>query len=101
LIIAYAILNTGADSSMFTDNIPEHLEIKIDKKNVHKLTDAVENSQSIGTSYNVPITIGSGKDSITVYEDISVIPTKKDRNGNDISIMILVQNSNIAPDGIL
>jgi hypothetical protein len=89
LIIAHAILDTGADSSMFTDNIPEYLGIKIDKKNVHKLTGAVGDSQSIGTSYNVPITIGSGEDSITVYEDISVIPTKKDRNGNDISIMIL------------
>lgn len=89
LIIAHAILDTGADSSMFTDNIPEHLGIKIDKKNVHKLTGAVGDSQSIGTSYNVPITIGNGEDSITVYEDISVIPTKKDRNGNDISIMIL------------
>ncbi|CAG8618479.1 6573_t:CDS:2 [Ambispora gerdemannii] len=89
LIISHAILDTGADSSMFTDNIPEYLEIKIDKKNVHKLTGAVGDSQSIGTSYNVSITIGSGEDSITVYEDISVISTKKDRNGNDISIMIL------------
>ncbi|CAG8784338.1 28616_t:CDS:2, partial [Dentiscutata erythropus] len=89
LIIPYAILDTGADSSMFTDNIPEYLGIKIDKKNVHKLTGAVGDSQSVGTSYNIPITISSGEDSITVYEDISVIPTKKDRNGNDISIMIL------------
>ncbi|RHZ79351.1 hypothetical protein Glove_149g113 [Diversispora epigaea] len=89
LIIAHTILDTSADSSIFTDNIPEHLGIKIDKKNVHKLIGAVGNSQSIGTLYNVLITIGSGKDSITVHEDISVIPTKKDRNGNDISIMIL------------
>ncbi|RHZ77139.1 hypothetical protein Glove_185g89 [Diversispora epigaea] len=89
LIIAHVILDTGADSSMFTDNIPEHLGIKIDKKNVHKLTGAVGDSQSIGTSYNVPITIGNGENSITVYEDISVIPTKKDQDENDISIMIL------------
>ncbi|CAG8757824.1 14883_t:CDS:1, partial [Acaulospora morrowiae] len=53
--------------------------IKIDKKNVHKLTGAVGDSQSIGTTYNVPITIGTEKDSITVSEkEISVIPTKKD-----------------------
>ncbi|CAG8642724.1 5680_t:CDS:2, partial [Paraglomus occultum] len=63
--------------------------LKIDKKNVHKLTGAVGDSRSIGTSYNVPISIDSGSDSITVSEEISVIPTKKDRNGNDISIMIL------------
>ncbi|RHZ58776.1 hypothetical protein Glove_368g55 [Diversispora epigaea] len=90
LIIPHAILDTGADDSLFTGNIPEYLGIKIDKKNVHKLTGAVGDSQSIGTSYNVPITIDSGEDSITVSEkEISVIPTKKDRNGNDISIMIL------------
>ncbi|RHZ84713.1 hypothetical protein Glove_78g207 [Diversispora epigaea] len=90
LIIPHAILDTGADDSLFTDNIPEYLGIKIDTKNVHKLTGAVGDSQSIGTSYNIPISIDSGNDSITVYEkEISVIPTKKDRNGNDISIMIL------------
>ncbi|RHZ63692.1 hypothetical protein Glove_328g70 [Diversispora epigaea] len=90
LIIPHAILDTGADDSLFTDNIPEYLGIKIDTKNVHKLTGAVGDSQSIGTSYNIPISIDSRNDSITVSEkEISVIPTKKDRNGNDISIMIL------------
>jgi len=89
LIIAHAILDTGADDSLFTDDIPIHLGIKIDKKNVHKLTGAVGDSQSIGTSYNVPITIGNGENSITVHENMSVIPTKKDRNGKNISIMIL------------
>ncbi|CAG8651375.1 10053_t:CDS:2, partial [Acaulospora colombiana] len=65
-------------SSMFTDNIPEYLGIKIDKNNVHKLTGAVGDSQSIGTSYNFPITIGTGEDSITVPEnELSVVPTKK------------------------
>ena len=54
------------------------------------LVGAVGDSKSIGTSYNIPISIDSGKDSITVSEDeVSVIPTKQDRNGNDISIMIL------------
>ncbi|CAG8437849.1 3156_t:CDS:2, partial [Acaulospora colombiana] len=90
LIIPNAILDTGADDSLYTDNIPEYLGIKIDNKNVNKLTGAVGNSQSIGTSYNVPISIDSEKDSITVSEkEISVIPTKKDRNGKDISIMML------------
>lgn len=90
LVIPHAILDTGADDSLFTDNIPRYLGEKIDKKNVHKLTGAVGDSQSIGTSYNIPITIGTEEDSITVSEkEISVIPTKKDRDGNDISIMIL------------
>ncbi|RHZ87010.1 hypothetical protein Glove_41g48 [Diversispora epigaea] len=77
LIIAYAILDTGTDSSMFTNNIPEYLGIKIDKKNIHKLTD-------------------TGRDFITVHENISVIPTKKDQNEKDISIMILVKGEFIA-----
>src|SRR6185436_15938189 len=90
LIIPHAILDTGADDSLYTDNIPEYLGIKIDKKNVHKLTGAVGDSQSIGTSYNIPISIDNEKDSITVFEnEVSVIHTKKDRYGNDISIMIL------------
>ncbi|CAG8569999.1 10085_t:CDS:2, partial [Acaulospora colombiana] len=90
LIIPYAILDTGANDSLYTGNIPEYLGIKIDKKHVHKLTGAVGDSQSIGTSYNVPITIGTEEDSITVLEnEVSVIPTKKDRNKKDISIMIL------------
>ncbi|CAG8740953.1 6384_t:CDS:1, partial [Acaulospora morrowiae] len=81
---------TGANDSLYTDNIPEYLGIKIDKKNVHKLTGTVGDSQYIGTTYNVPITIGTEEDFITVSEkEISVIPTKKDRNGKDISIMIL------------
>ncbi|RHZ48161.1 hypothetical protein Glove_557g16 [Diversispora epigaea] len=68
LIIPHAILDTGADDSLFTDNIPEYLGIKIDTKNVHKLTGAVGDSQSIGMSYNIPISIDSGNDSITVSE---------------------------------
>ncbi|CAG8486694.1 4513_t:CDS:2, partial [Acaulospora morrowiae] len=60
---------TGANDSLYTGNIPEYLEIKIDKKNVYKLIGAVEDSQSIGTSYNVPITIYTEKDSITVLKN--------------------------------
>ncbi|CAG8665721.1 3208_t:CDS:2 [Acaulospora morrowiae] len=90
LIISYAIIDTGANDSLYIDNIPEYLGIKIDKKNVHKLTGAVEDSQSIDITYNVPITIGTEEDSITVSEkEISVITTKKNQNGKDISIMIL------------
>ena len=90
LLIPHAILDTGSDSTMFTDNIPKYLGVKIDKTNNHKLTGAVGNTQSIGTSYNVPITIGTGEDSITIHEEeSSIIPTKKDQNGNDISIVIL------------
>jgi hypothetical protein len=90
LEIPYAILDTGSSDTLFTDNIPKYLEEKIDKKNIHKLTGAVGASQSIGAVYNIPITIGTEKDTITVIEnEISVIPTQKDRNGKDISILIL------------
>ncbi|CAG8646778.1 2945_t:CDS:2 [Ambispora gerdemannii] len=69
LIIPHTILDTNADDSLFIDNIPEYLEIKIDKKNVHKLTGAVGDSQSVDTSsYNIPISIDSEKDSITVLK---------------------------------
>jgi len=90
LLVPHAIIDTGADSTLFSNNIPIYLGKKIDKKNACKLTGAIGVSQSIGTSYNIPITIGSGDDSITVLEEeVSIIPAKKDRNGNDISIVIL------------
>ncbi|RHZ84679.1 hypothetical protein Glove_78g138 [Diversispora epigaea] len=40
LEIPHTILNTGANGSLFTDNIPKYLGEKIDKKNIHKLTGA-------------------------------------------------------------
>jgi hypothetical protein len=90
LEIPYAILDTGSSDTLFTDNIPKLLGEKIDRKNIHNLTGAIGVSQSIGAVYNIPITIGTGEDTITVTEnEISVIPTKKDRNGKDLSILIL------------
>ncbi|RHZ76256.1 hypothetical protein Glove_199g53 [Diversispora epigaea] len=87
--VPYPNISEKLDNSIALNNAIKHLEIKIDKKNVHKLTGTVGDCQSIGTLHNVPITISTGRDPITVYEDISVIPTKKDQDENDISIMIL------------
>ena len=92
LLISYAILDTGADSVMITDNVIKHLGEKIDKKKVYNITGALGNSKSIGTAYNIPITIDNGKDSIIVYEEVTVLPTQKDRNGKDLSIVILGTN---------
>ena len=39
LLIPYAILDTGADSVMVTDNVIEHLGEKIDRKKIYKITD--------------------------------------------------------------
>ena len=74
---------------MITDNVIEHLGEKIDRKKVYNITGALDDSQFIGIAYNIPISIGNGKDSITVYEEVTVLPTKKDRYGKDNSIVIL------------
>ena len=55
LLIPYTILDTGTDSVIVTDNVIEHLSEKIDKKKVYNITGALGNSQSIGTTYNIPI----------------------------------------------
>jgi hypothetical protein len=69
LEIPYAILDTGSFDVLFTDNIPKYLEEKIDKKNIHKLTGTIGAFQSIDIVYNIPITIGTGKDTIMVIEN--------------------------------
>jgi hypothetical protein len=93
LEIPCAMIDTGSDSSIFSDNIAELVEellgIKINRKKIHALNGVASKSLSIGTMDNVPITIGSGENTATITDEVSVVPAEKDRNGNAKSLVIL------------
>ena len=90
LEIPCAMIDTGSDSSIFSDNMAELVEellgIKINRKKIHALNGV---AISIGTMDNVPITIGSGENTATITDEFSVVPVEKDRNGNAKSLVIL------------
>ena len=93
LIIPCAMIDTGSNSSIFSDNIAEFVEellgIKINRKKIHRLNGVASQSISIGTMDNVPITIGSGENTATIKDEFSVVPAEKDENGNAKSLVIL------------
>jgi hypothetical protein len=93
LEIPHALLDTGSDGSHISENIANHFikyfGLKIDRKKVYRLTGAVGEKQSIGSFSDIPVTIGSGNDTLTISDEFSVLPTEKDSNGNDISLFIL------------
>jgi hypothetical protein len=93
LVIPCAMIDTGSDSSIFSDNIAELVEellgIKINRKKIHRLNGVASQSISIGTMDNVPITIGSGENTATIMDEFSIVPAEKDENGNAKSLVIL------------
>ncbi|RIA80762.1 hypothetical protein C1645_838120, partial [Glomus cerebriforme] len=93
LVIPCAMIDTGSDSSIFSDNIAELVEellgIKINRKKIHRLNGVASQSISIGTMDNVPITIGSGENTATITDEFSVVPAEKDQDGNAKSLVIL------------
>ncbi|GBB94052.1 hypothetical protein RclHR1_22800002 [Rhizophagus clarus] len=82
LVIPCAMIDTGSDSSIFSDNIAELVEellgIKINRKKIHALNGVASQSISIGTMDNVPITIGSGENTATITDEFFVVPAEKD-----------------------
>ncbi|CAB4411239.1 unnamed protein product [Rhizophagus irregularis] len=93
LVIPCAMIDTGSDSSIFLDNIAEFVEellgIEINRKKIHRLNGVTSQSISIGTMDNVPITIGSGENTATITDEVSVVPAEKDQNENAKSLVIL------------
>lgn len=87
--IPYAMIDSGSDSSIISENVAKHLGLKIDRKKVHRLNGVASKSQSLGTINNVPVTISDGENSDTVTDDFSVVPTEHDHNGKELSLFIL------------
>ncbi|GET49879.1 hypothetical protein GLOIN_2v1885507 [Rhizophagus irregularis DAOM 181602=DAOM 197198] len=87
--IPYAMIDTGSDSSVISENVAKHLGLKIDRKNIHALNGVAGSTKTLGTINEIPITIGEGTNTVTISDEFSVIPTEKDRNGKDKSLLIL------------
>ncbi|CAB4403304.1 unnamed protein product [Rhizophagus irregularis] len=52
-------------------------------------TGVAGSTKTLGTINEIPITIGEGINTVTISDEFSVIPTEKDRNGKDKSLLIL------------
>ena len=87
--IPYAMIDSGSDSSIVSENVAKYLGLKIDRNKVHRLNGAVGKSHSLGTINNVPVTISNGQDKDTISDEFSVVPTEYDDNGNELSLFIL------------
>ena len=58
--IPYAMIDSGSDSSIISENVANHLGLKIDRKKVHRLNGVASKSHSLGTINYVPVTISNG-----------------------------------------
>ncbi|CAG8823933.1 10665_t:CDS:1, partial [Dentiscutata erythropus] len=93
LEIPHALLDTGSDGSHISKNITNHFikyfGLKLDRKKIYRLTGAVGEKQSIGSFFDIPVTIGIENDTLTISDEFLVLPTEKNNNGNNISLFIL------------
>ena len=93
LVIPCVMIDTGSDSSLFSNNIAELIKellgIKINRKKIHRLNGVASQSISIGTMDDVPITIGFGDNTASIIDEFSVVPAEKDQDGNAKSLVIL------------
>lgn len=88
-IIPYAVIDTGSDSSIISQNIAEKLGIEIDKNSFHKITGIASLAKTVGTIYDLLITIGQGKGELTINNKFLVVEMEKDKNGKEKSLIIL------------
>ncbi|RGB21997.1 hypothetical protein C1646_776856, partial [Rhizophagus diaphanus] len=88
-IMPYAIIDTGLDSSIISENIAENLGIEIDKNSSHEIISIASLAKTRGMIHDLPITIGHGGSKITIRDGFLVVETEKDKNGKDKSLLIL------------
>ena len=87
--IPYAMIDSGSDSSIVSENIAKHLELKIDRKKIHRLNGVASKLHSLGMVNNILVIISNRQDNDTIPDEFSVIPTEYDDNGKELSLFIL------------
>ncbi|RIA93132.1 hypothetical protein C1645_844025 [Glomus cerebriforme] len=87
--IPYTMIDSGSDSSIVSENVANHLGLKIDRKKIHRLNGVASKSHSLGTINNIPVTISNGQDNNTIPDEFSVVPTEYDDSGKELSLFIL------------
>ena len=86
--IPYAMIDSGLDSSIVSENVAKHLGLKIDRKKINRLNGVASKSHFLGTVNNVPVTISNRQDNDTILDEFSVIPTEYDNSGKELSLFI-------------
>ena len=89
MTIPYAMIDSGSDSSIISENMAKHLGLKIDRKKVHRINGVASKSLSLGTVNDVPVTISNGQDNDTILDEFSVVPTEYDNKVKELSLFIL------------
>jgi hypothetical protein len=87
--IPYAMIDSGSNTSVISDNIVERLGLKIDKNTKYQISGYATDAYTIGMVYDIPITIGNENDSITESDEFCVVIAEKDKNGKKKSLLVL------------
>ena len=87
--VPYAMIDSGSDSCVISDNIVRRLGIEIDKRKIYKLKGYATYAETIGTVSNIPITLRNNNDSITESDEFSVVKAEKDKYGKAKSLLVL------------
>nr|CAG8662626.1 10536_t:CDS:2 [Entrophospora candida] len=88
MTIPYSLVDSGSNESVISDNIGEEMGLEIDESNIPNITGLASKANVVGTSYNVPVTISDGKNSITTYENFSIVKAEKNKNGDYKSLVL-------------
>jgi hypothetical protein len=86
--VPYALIDSGSNESLISDNIAEATGHTIDKSNITPITGIASKANVIGTVYDLPVTIGSGDDAITIRDNFSVVKAERNRNGDYKSLVL-------------
>jgi hypothetical protein len=87
--IPYAMIDSGSNISVISDNIVERLGLKIDRDTRYEISGYATQAYTIGTIYDIPITIRNENDSVTESDEFCVVMAEKDKNGKKKSLVVL------------
>jgi hypothetical protein len=89
MAIPYALTDTGSNTSIITKNVANQLGLEIDTTNVPEISGVANLAKTVGTIYNLLITIGYGDNMITVTDEFAVVEPEKNKKGEDKSLVLL------------
>ena len=87
--IPYAMIDTGSDCCVISDNIVKRLGLEIDRRKKYRIEGYASYADTIGTVSDIPITIGNGDKSVTQSDKFSIVKAEKDKYGKDKSMIVL------------
>jgi hypothetical protein len=73
LTIPYAIVDSGSNISIITENIAKKLGLEIDKNNVSEISVIKNMAKTVGVCYDLPVSLEQGNKFMEVTDDFAVI----------------------------